>query len=106
MSIRTLSAIKEAEELSISMVEEAKHEAERQVDFIRKEEEQKQQEKLDRTLFRKQEIMEEAKKTADMRCADLDNENQYLADKYENPDEGKVRKAVTLIVERVLKYGS
>ncbi len=106
MSIRTLLAIKNAEELSISMVKDAKKEADRQVDQSRRQEEQKQQKKMEDTLLHKQDIMLEARKRADVQCSRLENENQSILEKYESPSEIKVQEVVNLVVKRVLMYGN
>lgn len=106
MSMRTLSAIREAEERSVSIVEEAKQEAGRQVELKRKFEKQKQQEKMEETQLQKQKIMLEARKSADIQCSNLEAENKPVLEKYKNPPESRVQEAIALVVERVLMYGN
>lgn len=105
MSMRTLSAIREAEERSISIVEEAKQEAGRQVELKRKEEENRQQEIMKEAQLQKQQIMSKAREKAETQCLSLEAENQLVLQKYENPPESKVEEAIKLVVERVLMYG-
>lgn len=106
MSIRTIAAIKKAEESAITMVKEAQKEADRQVDQVKKQKEEQQQKKMDETLLLEQEILLRAREKAKIRCLELEQENQYDLEKYENPSKNNVEKAVNLVVKRVLMYGN
>lgn len=106
MSIRTLSAIKEAEEQSVSIVEEAKKEADRLVKENRENEKQKQQKKLEEALIKKEEILNHAKTSANVQCSKMESDNLSILGQYENPPKDKMQEAVNLVVKQVLAYGS
>jgi vacuolar-type H+-ATPase subunit H len=106
MSIRTLTAIKEAEEHSVSIVEEAQKEADRLVKENRENEKQKQQKRLEEALLKKEEILNHAKTSANVQCSKMESDNLAILEQFENPSKDRVQEAVNLVVKQVLMYGS
>ena len=106
MSISSIQAIKEAEDLSAATVTNAKEEAKKLSKEMLASADQKQEEQLKETNVKREEMIAEAKKKAKEHCQTLEHENESIKKVYQEPDKSNIELAIEEIKARILKHGS
>jgi vacuolar-type H+-ATPase subunit H len=106
VSINSIQAIKEAEALKASVVDQAKEKAAKTANEKKAESQRINEEQLQEARKKREAMLEEARDRAAGQCAKLELENQTNKKSYQEPGMSSMQKAIEAIKVRILNNGS